>query len=187
MNKSRLPVGRAKPGAVQTTVRLDATDLKILTYMVQDARMSQRALAKAVGMSPPSVADRIARLEERGVITGYAVRLDYSMLQRPITAIIGVKYFNTTSIVERASALVKMPEVERVSIVTGSTDLEVRVLVRDLHHLNEVLLALPKSSDDIRHTDTLVALETFEPDNFGERLIQELSRTLELAAENPDE
>ena len=51
--------------------RLDETDIEILKYLVKDARISQRALALEIGMSPPAIADRIARLEADGVIHGY--------------------------------------------------------------------------------------------------------------------
>jgi DNA-binding Lrp family transcriptional regulator len=56
--------------------RLDETDVEILKFLVQDARISQRALAREIGMSPPAIADRIARLEAEGVIQGYRASID---------------------------------------------------------------------------------------------------------------
>ena len=57
-------------------VALDVTDLRMLLLLSEDARISQRSLARELGMSAPAVADRLARLLRQGVITGYGVRLN---------------------------------------------------------------------------------------------------------------
>ena len=57
-------------------VEVDELDLALLRALATDARQSQRALARAVEMSPPAVADRLARLERSGAIRGYRVDID---------------------------------------------------------------------------------------------------------------
>ena len=172
-------------GETRKKIKFDETDLKLLDLLLGDARMSQRALARAVGMSPPGVADRISRLESLGVITGYRVELDYALLSRPMTVIIRIETWRSVTQVDLARRLVQLPEVERVDIVTGAFDLDVRLHVRDQDHLYDVLFhKLLPASDDIKHTDTLLALETVEPDIYGKQLI--LSLQNELAA-NQDE
>ena len=59
-------------------VEVDELDLALLRALATDARQSQRALARTVEMSPPAVADRLARLERNGAIRGYRVDVDWA-------------------------------------------------------------------------------------------------------------
>jgi Lrp/AsnC family leucine-responsive transcriptional regulator len=72
------------------TVVLDETDHKILGLLQRDARMTNAAIASQVGLSGPSVFERIRKLEQRGVIQGYTVRVDAAALGRPMTAFIRI-------------------------------------------------------------------------------------------------
>jgi len=69
---------------------LDAMDLRLITALQEDARLSYRALGRHVGLSQPAVAERIRRLEEAGVITGYRGRVDRSRAGLPVTAFLRV-------------------------------------------------------------------------------------------------
>jgi DNA-binding Lrp family transcriptional regulator/quercetin dioxygenase-like cupin family protein len=114
-------------------------------------------------MSPPAVAERIARLESVGVIEGYRVQLNHPLLGRSLTVVIGISSEHGDGQRELAKQVLEIPEVERVDLVTGPVDLQVRLQVRDQVHLNEVyfdrLLTLP----GIRHTDTALVLHSFTP------------------------
>ena len=82
---------RALTGATSTTrPPLDDHDVAILRLLVRDARMSQRRIAREVGMSAPAVADRIARLERTGVIRGYRADLDRAALGFGMVVYVGV-------------------------------------------------------------------------------------------------
>lgn len=154
--------------------RLDQTDVAILKYLADDARLSQRAIARAIGMSPPAVADRINRLEAVGVIESYRAQLNYDLLGRTLTVVVGISSERSHGQRELAQQVLEIPEVERVDLVTGTVDLQVRLRVRDHAHLNEVyfdkLLTLP----GIRHTETALVLYGFTPDNFAERVLTHL-------------
>jgi len=65
---------------------LDALDTRILKILTSDARTSMADLARAVGMSAPSVTERVRRLEEAGVIKGYMAVVDPTALGLPIAA-----------------------------------------------------------------------------------------------------
>ncbi len=65
---------------------LDRIDRKILELLRQDGRMSHSAIAKAVNLSAPSVHERVRKLEQKGVIAGYAAMLDPHALDRPHVA-----------------------------------------------------------------------------------------------------
>jgi Lrp/AsnC family leucine-responsive transcriptional regulator len=166
----------ARPDKPRPAVKLDETDLKLLRYLVEDARLSQRALGRAIGMSAPAVAERISRLEASGVIRGYHAELDYTALKRPMTVLIGVLSERSSTQLELAQRLAQLPEVERVDVTSGSTDLLLRMRVRDQAHLNDVLFNnVLLSTPEIRHTDTYLALVTVEPDSFDDRLLQSLA------------
>ena len=65
-------------------VEVDSLDLALLRALTENARQSQRALAREVQMSPPAVADRLARLERAGVIRGYRADIDWAALGYPV-------------------------------------------------------------------------------------------------------
>ncbi|MDZ4369351.1 MAG: Lrp/AsnC family transcriptional regulator [Afipia sp.] len=65
---------------------LDAVDLKLLDVLVADARISIAELGRLVGLSPPSVTERVRRLEEAGVIEGYTVKINPKALGLPLAA-----------------------------------------------------------------------------------------------------
>ena len=69
----------------------DPIDYQILALLQGDARTTQMAIAQAVGLSQPAVADRVRKLEERGAITGYVARLDPRLLGNDIRAFVGVR------------------------------------------------------------------------------------------------
>jgi Lrp/AsnC family transcriptional regulator, leucine-responsive regulatory protein len=161
--------------------RLDETDVRILGYLAEDARLSQRAIARAIGMSPPAVADRIGRLETLGVIKGYRAEVDYALLGRTLTVVVGITSERSDNQRELAQQVLSIPEVEGVDLVTGQDDLRVRLCVRDQRHLNEVyfeqLLTLP----GIRHTETTLVLYGFTPDNFAKQVLDSLTTLQEEA------
>ena len=72
-------------------IRIDATDGRIIGELVEDGRMSLAELGRRVSLSPPAVADRVKRLEQIGVITGYRADVDLRTLGYQLTAIVRVK------------------------------------------------------------------------------------------------
>jgi Lrp/AsnC family transcriptional regulator, leucine-responsive regulatory protein len=69
---------------------VDGVDLVLLEMLQRNGRVSQHDLARAVGLSAPAVADRLRKLEERGVITGYTALLNADKLGRGLTAFVFV-------------------------------------------------------------------------------------------------
>ena len=70
---------------------LDAIDIRLLETLVMDARISIAELARSVGLSPPSVSERVRRLEEAGVIEGYTVNVNPKALGLPLAAWLRIK------------------------------------------------------------------------------------------------
>lgn len=69
---------------------MDSTDHRIIEELLQDGRISMKELAKKVALSPPAAAERVKRLEEAGIITGYKAVVNYEKLGKNINVLINV-------------------------------------------------------------------------------------------------
>ncbi|GHO70310.1 transcriptional regulator [Ktedonobacter sp. SOSP1-52] len=69
---------------------MDTTDIAIVQALREDSRLSMRKLAAVVHMSAPAVAERVRRLEEEGVITGYTIRVDEQKIAPRMLAYVNV-------------------------------------------------------------------------------------------------
>jgi Lrp/AsnC family transcriptional regulator for asnA, asnC and gidA len=154
--------------------QLDTVDLHLLWLLSRDARISQRSLARELGMSPPAVADRIARLHRQGVIEGYGVRLNWSMLGYPTIAYLTVTAGQGYEQGPIMTALAALPEVEEVMLVTGSVDMLVRVRVRDHTHLRELLTTGVWQIEGIQRTETSLSIAEMKPKNTASALIADM-------------
>jgi Lrp/AsnC family leucine-responsive transcriptional regulator len=157
-------------------VELDDLDLTLLRALAVDARQSQRALARAVGMSPPAIADRLARLERAGAIRGYRVDLDWAALGYPVVVYLAVTAGPGMDLSEIIRAIRALPEAQDMSVVTGGLDLLVRLRVRDHTHLRELLLNTIFRIPGVQRTETFLSLADAEPDNFAVALLDQMSQ-----------
>ncbi|MFI7067676.1 Lrp/AsnC family transcriptional regulator [Kribbella sp. NPDC050124] len=135
---------------------LDSIDLRLLDLLSRDARASQRRIARELGISPPTVGERIARLERDGVIRGYRAEVDWGALGFPMQAFASIVAASRQAHVLRA--LYEIREVEQVSVVTGSMDLLARLRVRDSTHLRRVLLESIWEIPGVTRVETLISL-----------------------------
>src|SRR5262245_48998512 len=97
---------------------LDAADLKILRLLEKDARISTADLARSVGLSAPSVAERIKRLQESGVIEGYTVRINPAALGMKVSAWLRIRPVPGQLAVV-AEIIRELPEIAQCDRVTG--------------------------------------------------------------------
>jgi DNA-binding Lrp family transcriptional regulator len=155
-------------------VEVDDLDLALLRALAADARQSQRALARAIEMSPPAVADRLARLERSGVIRGYRVDIDWAALGFPVVVYLAVTAGPGTDLSEIIRAIRALPEAEDMSVVTGSLDLLVRLRVRDHTHLRELLLTKIFQISGVQRTETFLSLADVEPENFSAAMLEQM-------------
>ena len=154
---------------------LDEHDVAILGLLVRDARLSQRAVAREVGMSAPAVADRIARLERTGVIRGYRADVDRSLLGYALVVYVGVVAVQGGDQPALVRALRELGEVEDVQVVTGPKDLLVRLRLRDHEHLKTVLFDRIWSLPGVDRTETYISLGQMEPKEFDLTLLESLA------------
>lgn len=121
-------------------VELDEVDRQLLKLLLQDPRLSQRQLAREIGMSPPAVGERIARLERQGLVRGYTTVVDWAALGYPGLVYIPMTLTTDADVAEIVGALRSIPELTELVVVTGSYDLFARFRIRDHSHLQRLLL-----------------------------------------------
>jgi Lrp/AsnC family leucine-responsive transcriptional regulator len=118
---------------------LDDVDRKILRTLQQNARTSNTDIARQLGMVPSAILERIRKLEERGVILGYEARVNPAALGLDLVAFISVKTDDRTKQYEGAEKLKRFPEVLEVHNVAGEDCYLVKVRVRDVSALRDLL------------------------------------------------
>lgn len=139
---------------------IDDIDRKILTILQQNARTSNAEVARQVGMAPSAIYERIRKLEERGVIAGYAVRLDPGMLDRGLLAFVFVRTDEPIGVPETARRLAGIPEVQEVHHVAGEDCYLVKVRVADTDALGRLLRERFGGIPTVRSTRTTIVLGT---------------------------
>lgn len=116
----------------------DPMNRNILAELQQNPRLSMSELGRRVGLTSPAAAERVRRLEERGVIRGYAVDIDPAALGLPISAFVRVRP-NAGQLPQLIEVARSIPEVVECHRVTGEDCLIIRVHLPDLEQLDRVL------------------------------------------------
>lgn len=161
-------------------VPLDDVDLALLRLLATDARASQRSLARELGMSAPTIGERIARMERTGVIRGYSVVLDWGAAGFPVAVYLAITAVQGHDLGPVMAAVSQLPEVETVTVVTGELDLLARLRVRDYAHLRTVLLEKVWQINGVQRTETYLAIAEAPHKNFVSELVESM-RTSEVA------
>ena len=143
-------------------MNLDATDRTILAALLEDARISQRGLAKRVGVAQGTITNRLRRLEEMGVIKGYTVLLDAESIGWTMTVITGLRIQKGTMI-DVQQQIAADPRVFAVYDVTGDYDSMVLARVqsrKDLDDLTKTVFTM----EGVQRSITQVVLNTVKED-----------------------
>ena len=117
---------------------LDAVDQRIIRALADDARISVADIARLVGLSGPSVSERIRRLEESGVIEGYTIRINAPGIGLPIAAWLRVRPL-PGELRRVADILRDLPEVAECDRVTGDDCFIAKAHVRSMEHLEKII------------------------------------------------
>jgi Lrp/AsnC family leucine-responsive transcriptional regulator len=139
---------------------VDATDHLLVRLLQADGRATQLQLAKEVGLSQPATAERIRKLEDAGVITGYTARVDPTKLGKDVTAFVGVgiehpKYFD--GFVKKVLAL---PEVLECHRVAGQDSYLLKVRTTNTRRLDRLLVETLRTIAGVTRTFTTIVLST---------------------------
>jgi len=117
---------------------LDALDTAILKTLAEDARTPIRDLAQRIGLSAPSTTERVRRLEEAGVIEGYAVRVNPGAIGLPVGAYLRIRPM-PGELGRVADLLAGLPEVIACDRVTGDDCFIAKALVATMADLETLI------------------------------------------------
>jgi Lrp/AsnC family leucine-responsive transcriptional regulator len=139
---------------------IDAIDKEILKILQQNARTSNAELARQVGLAPSAMLERVRKLEERGIIDGYCVRLNAKKLGLGLVAFVFVRTEDFVGEDKTGQHLSKIPEVLEVHHVAGEDCFLVKVRAHDTEHLGEILRKKIATIKAVRSTRTTIVLRT---------------------------
>lgn len=155
------PAGGQPPHRSDRREALDELDIQIVTLLVAEPRISARAISRRIGVSPGTVAQRIARLTQRSVISGYRTILGAESLGYEVHGILGLQTDQGPILDDAIGELLKLPEVVNVHIVTGHWDLLAELRLRDHSHLLDVLRKEIYRIPGFKHVETMMSLKTY--------------------------
>ena len=140
---------------------VEDTDRTIVRLLTQDGRMSFTDLGKATGLSTSAVHQRVRRLEQRGVVTAYAARVDPAAIDLPLTAFVSIRPIDTSQPDDSPDRLRHLPQIESCYSVAG--DESYILLVRAASPLAlEDLLAQIRAAANVVTRTTIVLSTPYE-------------------------
>jgi Lrp/AsnC family transcriptional regulator, leucine-responsive regulatory protein len=141
---------------------IDEMDRRIISLLQQDARLPNAEIARRVGMAPSATLDRLRKLEERGVIQGYEVRLDARKLGLGICAFIYVKTLDKKGEMDTGERLRKHANVLEVHHIAGEDCYLVKVRAADTDDLGRLLQQEISAMPGVSSTRTTIVLGTIK-------------------------
>lgn len=145
---------------------IDDIDVKILTILQENARTSNAEIARRVGLAPSAISERIRKLEEKGVIRGYSLKLDSRALGLGLTAFVFVRGDEPVGQLRAGDQLVAIPEVEEVHHVAGEDCYLVKLRAAGPEELGKLLRETVGAIDTVKSTRTTIVLKSLK-ENAG--------------------
>ena len=139
---------------------MDSFDKKAINLLMNRGRATWAELGELLGLSAPSAADRVRKLEERGVIRGYAALVDAHSIGYPLTAYISVSLVSHRKRAAFLRAIEKMDQVAECHHVAGEDDYWLKVRCRGTQDLDHLLAKELKDKLGVARTRTTIVLST---------------------------
>ena len=140
---------------------LDAVDIKILDMLQEYGRTKRNVLAEAVGLSLPSLSERMKKLEEHGIIEGYYTKLNRKTFKYDLMAFVLVVMDSSKNYDKLFDKVEKTPEILECHSILGEGSHIMKVLVKDTEAL-EKLLSKIQSWPGVSRTVTSFVLSTIK-------------------------
>jgi len=146
---------------------IDDKDLKILELLKSNAKLTTKQISKKTLLPITTVHNRIKKLENLGVIKNYSVVIDHKKLGKSISAYILMNinyvYLKEKKITQHqlAQQLSTHPMVDKISMVTGETDMVLKVIVNDVSQLDDFVTKYLRNIDGVQRTKTMLVLHEF--------------------------
>jgi Lrp/AsnC family leucine-responsive transcriptional regulator len=139
---------------------IDDTDRDILRLLQENARTSNAEIARKIGLAPSAIFQRIRKLEEQGIIEGYTTRVCARAVGYGLVAFVMIQTGEHARLVDTASILTAIPEVQEVHRVVGEDCFFVKVRVRDTDALGHLLDEHIQRIPSVASTRTTIVLRT---------------------------
>ncbi len=139
---------------------MDTIDREVLTTLMEEGRMSWADLAQRTGLSAPAVAERVHRLEERGVITGYAALVNGATVGAHLTALVAVSLSGPDARAEFLRLVNDTVEVQECHHTAGEDDYVLKVRCGGTAELEHLVSNVLKGVPGVARTRTTVVLST---------------------------
>jgi DNA-binding Lrp family transcriptional regulator len=138
------------------TSQVDELDARLLAELRAHPRLGLLEISRRLGVARGTVQARLAKLERRGVVTGFGPEVDPAELGHRLQAFVLLE-LTQGRLAEAVEALERTPEVLEVDAISGPQDLICRVAARDTEHLQEIVNSL-LATDAIRRSTSYVVL-----------------------------
>jgi len=144
---------------------LDDVDLKILALLQPNSYLSNVELSKKLGMAPSAVLERVKKLEQKGIITGYPTRINPEALNLNLLAFIFIKSSEGPGNATVAKQLAKFPEILELHHIAGEDCYIAKVRAKDPLSLVQFMRERFSKVKGITNTKTTIVLQTVKEDN----------------------
>lgn len=143
-------------------MKLDATDLKILSILQQDGRITNAALSQQVGLSPAPTLERVRKLESSGLIESYhaivnAEKLGYSII---VFIEVTLNYHSVNQIDSFISRVREVPEILEAYHITGQGDFLLKLYATSISDYQRFVIEKLSKIDGVGHIQSKVVLGT---------------------------
>ncbi|MGB8951505.1 MAG: Lrp/AsnC family transcriptional regulator [Candidatus Aminicenantales bacterium] len=151
-------------------MNLDNFDKKILDLLSTNAKISNAALAREIGLTPPATLERVRKLEKNGFILGYKTVLDKNKLGKGLTCFVALHlaHHNKQKVFQLVeNSLKKYEEIEEIHLVTGRYDYLIKIHLKNVEELREFIIEKLTKLGFISKVETFVAISSLNNANFN--------------------
>lgn len=139
--------------------QIDETDRKILSFLVNNARMPYLEIARGCGISGAAVHQRVKKMEAVGIISGSRMVIKPSSIGLNVCAFISVNLSEDNKYPEAVAALKHVPEIVECHFITGQAALFLKVYCFDNEHLMDILMNTIQRVPYVVSTNTIISLD----------------------------
>lgn len=141
---------------------LDTVDYKVLSALMNEGRITWAELGDLLKLSPPAAADRVRRLEEKGIIKGYAALLNPEQINCEVTAFIGITLNHPDYRAQFLDQLLQLPSIQECHHVAGEDDYLIKVRCFRMSDLESLISDFIKKIPGVGKTKTTIVLSTIK-------------------------
>jgi len=157
--KSCVPLFRSMFIQMSVPIKIDSIDRRILRLLSEKGRISFLEVARECGMSGAAIHQRVAKLEQHGIIAGYSVKLSPENLGYSTCAYVGVFLEKAIMYHSVVGELEKISEIVECHYTTGNYAIFLKVYCKNNQHLMEVLNGRIQTIPGVLSTETFISLE----------------------------